>query len=79
MLSRSLNLEITRLDPQTCPFVLSRSLNLVLSLGQNRQSKNSILENNSYYFHRISNEDKLYIKVIALDTVYNFVVEFFFI
>ena len=26
-----------------------------------------------------SNEDKLYVKIIALDTVYNFVVEKFFI
>ena len=77
--SRSLNLEITRLGPQTCSVVSSRSLNLILNFiwVKTGQSKNFILKNNSKLFHMNSNEDKIYAKTIALNTVYNFVVDFF--
>ena len=36
-------------------------------------------KNNSYLFYMNLDDDKLYIKIIALDEIYNFVVETFFI
>jgi len=57
------------------------SINLILSLiwVKTKRSKNSISKNNSQLFHINSNEDKLYIKVVALNAIYNFTVEKFFI
>jgi hypothetical protein len=36
-------------------------------------------KNNTYLLHRNSDEEKCYIKIVALDAIYNFVVEKFFI
>jgi len=48
--------------------------------GQNKAiSKNSILKNNLQLFYMNSNEDNLYIKIEAINMIYNFVVENIFI
>ena len=75
----SLNYKIKRLRPQICSIISFRSLNLILNLiwVKTRRSKIYISKTNSYFFHMNLNEDKFYIKMVALGVIYNFVVEIF--